>query len=102
VAGIYIRLFIANPGWVLRKPREFLTDLFECILKLMGQPNPNMESLEMLMTAMTKLIEAQPALSDLVPATGYLSRYLKFYISEVFKYVFFPLVLLERHFKTFT
>ncbi len=28
VSGVYIRLFVANPGWVLRKPREFLTDLF--------------------------------------------------------------------------
>ena len=36
VAGIYIRLFIANPGWVLRKPREFLTELMENALQIMG------------------------------------------------------------------
>lgn len=27
VAGVYIRLLIANPGWVVRRPREFLTEL---------------------------------------------------------------------------
>ena len=27
VAGVYIRLLIANPGWVVRKPKEFLTEL---------------------------------------------------------------------------
>ena len=74
ISGIYIRLFIANPGWVLRKPREFLTDLLEVVLRLMGQPNPNMEVLETVTTALVKLLEAQPTLSDMVPATGYLSR----------------------------
>ena len=74
ISGIYIRLFIANPGWVLRKPREFLTDLLETVLRLMGQPNPNMEALETVTTALVKLLEAQPTLSDMVPATGYLSR----------------------------
>ena len=76
ISGIYIRLFVANPGWVLRKPREFLTDLLEAVLRLMGQPNPNMEVLETVTTALVKLLEAQPALSDMVPATGYLSRIL--------------------------
>ena len=36
VAGIYIRLFVANPGWVLRKPREFLIELMERVLKEMA------------------------------------------------------------------
>lgn len=69
-------LVIESLGWVLRKPREFLTDLLETVLRLMGQPNPNMEALETVTTALVKLIEAQPALSDMVPATGYLSRIL--------------------------
>ena len=24
VSGVYLRLFIANPGWVLRKPKQFM------------------------------------------------------------------------------
>ncbi len=35
ISGIYVRLFVANPGWVLRKPREFLTDLLEEAIRLM-------------------------------------------------------------------
>jgi DnaJ homolog subfamily C member 13 len=27
IAGVYIRLLIANPGWVVRRPKEFLTEL---------------------------------------------------------------------------
>jgi DnaJ family protein C protein 13 len=27
IAGVYIRLLIANPGWIVRRPKEFLTEL---------------------------------------------------------------------------
>ena len=76
ISGIYVRLFIANPGWVLRKPREFLSDLLEQALQLMKSSNPNLETLETITTALVKLLEAQPALADMVPATGYISRIL--------------------------
>ena len=29
VGGVFLRLYIANPGWVLRKPKEFITELLE-------------------------------------------------------------------------
>ena len=76
ISGIYVRLFIANPGWVLRKPREFLSDLLENALQAMQSSNPNLENLETITTALVKLLEAQPALADMVPATGYISRIL--------------------------
>ncbi len=76
ISGIYVRLFIANPGWVLRKPREFLSDLLENALQIMKSTTPNIETLETITTALVKLLEAQPALADMVPATGYLSRIL--------------------------
>ena len=76
ISGIYVRLFIANPGWVLRKPREFLSDLLEQALQSMKSSNPNLEALETITTALVKLLEAQPALADMVPATGYISRIL--------------------------
>ena len=76
ISGIYVRLFIANPGWVLRKPREFLSDLLESALQIMKSSTPNIEQLETVTTALVKLLEAQPALADMVPATGYLSRIL--------------------------
>jgi len=76
ISGIYIRLFISNPGWVLRKPREFLIDLLENILQLMNSKENNNEKLEALTTALVKLLEAQPPLAEIVPATGYIGRIL--------------------------
>ena len=76
ISGIYIRLFIANPGWVLRKPREFLIDLLENILQLMNSKENNNEKLEALTAALVKLLEAQPPLAEIVPATGYIGRIL--------------------------
>jgi len=76
ISGVYVRLFIANPGWVLRKPREFLSDLLEKGLQNMQSTNPNLEELETITIALVKLLEAQPALADMIPATGYLSRIL--------------------------
>jgi hypothetical protein len=35
IGGIYIRLFNSNPGWTMRKPVAFLTDLFGTFIKLM-------------------------------------------------------------------
>ena len=33
VAGIYLRLLVANPGWVLRKPKETVGELLEASLQ---------------------------------------------------------------------
>ena len=33
VAGIYLRLLVANPGWVLRKPKETVGELVEASLQ---------------------------------------------------------------------
>lgn len=35
VAGVYLRLFVENPSWVLRRPKEFLTELFDVAQSLM-------------------------------------------------------------------
>jgi len=34
IGGVYLRLFVQNPGWGLRKPREFLIELFESWTRL--------------------------------------------------------------------
>ena len=41
VGGVFLRLFIANPGWVLRKPKEFMVELLEKWSQLVSQPSPN-------------------------------------------------------------
>lgn len=37
VAGVYLRLFVANPGWAVRRPKEFLNELMETCLSLMNK-----------------------------------------------------------------
>lgn len=45
VGGVFLRLFIANPGWVLRKPKEFLTELLErwCTMTSTNSPNVSVD-----------------------------------------------------------
>ena len=66
---MFLRLFVANPGWVLRRPREFLTELLDTALSLMQQAPPGQpDVLEMVATATVQLLHAQPALLDALPA----------------------------------
>lgn len=44
VGGVFLRIFIAQPGWVLRKPREFLVSLLETLTELLEKNNPNVSS----------------------------------------------------------
>lgn len=32
VAGVYLRLFVSNPAWTLRKPKQFLSDLLDFVV----------------------------------------------------------------------
>lgn len=41
VGGVFLRIFIAQPGWVLRKPRDFLVSLLETLTELLEKNNPN-------------------------------------------------------------
>ena len=41
VGGVFLRLFVANPGWVLRKPKEFVTELLEKWSEIVSVANPN-------------------------------------------------------------
>jgi DnaJ family protein C protein 13 len=52
VSGVYIRLFVANPGWVLRKPREFLADLFAAWSDVANKKTQEGERLELLTQAL--------------------------------------------------
>lgn len=39
MGGIYIRLLLQNPGWQLRRPREFITVLFDKLVELTAPTN---------------------------------------------------------------
>ncbi|KAG7262176.1 hypothetical protein CRUP_034712 [Coryphaenoides rupestris] len=76
VGGVFLRIFIAQPGWVLRKPREFLVSLLETVTELLEKNNPNGEALETVTTAAVCLFSTQSQLADQVPPLGHLPRIL--------------------------
>uniref|UniRef100_A0A8C7CK42 DnaJ heat shock protein family (Hsp40) member C13 n=1 Tax=Oncorhynchus kisutch TaxID=8019 RepID=A0A8C7CK42_ONCKI len=76
VGGVFLRIFIAQPGWVLRKPREFLVSLLETLTELYEKNNPNGEALETVTTAAVCLFSTQTQLCDQVPPLGHLPRIL--------------------------
>ena len=74
VSGVFLRLFIANPGWVLRKPKEFLVDLFELWSDVCNRKMQEGEVLEQLTQGLVQLFNAQPLLLDNVPTMGSLPQ----------------------------
>lgn len=46
VGGVYLRLFIQQPNWVLRKPKEFLIAILERFDQLAQTPAPDVSPLE--------------------------------------------------------
>lgn len=75
VGGVYLRIFISNPTWTLRKPKEFLSELMDTCLSLMNKENINCEQLEICTSALCALLQSQPALLDLVPALGHIPKF---------------------------
>ncbi|XP_076821267.1 dnaJ homolog subfamily C member 13-like isoform X2 [Clavelina lepadiformis] len=72
VGGVYLRLFIAQPGWVLRNPREFTVEIMNALSELVASSNPPGEKLETVTQAACCLFTTQPALAEHIPALGHL------------------------------
>lgn len=77
VGGVFLRIFISQPAWVLRKPREFLIALLEKFTELLEKNNPHGDTLETVTTATVCLFGTQPQLSDQVPPLGHLPKILQ-------------------------
>ncbi|XP_065888581.1 dnaJ homolog subfamily C member 13-like [Dysidea avara] len=72
VGGVYLRLFIQQPSWVLRKPKEFLVAILDKFGQITQSSSPNAEVLETVTTAIVCLFIAQPSLADQVPPMGHI------------------------------
>ncbi|ULU09193.1 hypothetical protein L5515_000042 [Caenorhabditis briggsae] len=72
VGGVFIRLFVENPGWPVRHPKEFARELIEKVLELMARPTPQ---IEMVTTAFVALVRNHPNTADQLPAQGYLPQF---------------------------
>jgi DnaJ family protein C protein 13 len=95
VGGVFLRLFVANPGWVLRKPKEFLVDLLEKWSELVQLSNPNVsrsflscflvelcfllqvEVLETVTGAICAFLNAQQSMLEALPQLGHIPRLFK-------------------------
>ena len=59
VGGVFLRLFIAQPTWVLRKPKEFLIALLEKFGQLTQSTNPDVRACTLTPTTHSALSYAQ-------------------------------------------
>ena len=82
IAGIYIRLLNQNPMWTLRRPREFITCLFDRILDLVSIENPDSDELTLLAEAGCNLLTAQTNLTKMgrILLESILSAYLTYLV----------------------
>uniref|UniRef100_A0A9J2PM00 Uncharacterized protein n=1 Tax=Ascaris lumbricoides TaxID=6252 RepID=A0A9J2PM00_ASCLU len=72
VGGVFLRLFIANPSWQVRHPKQFATELMERVLDLMIRPTAELETVT---SAFVALISNHPSTADQLPAQGYLPQF---------------------------
>lgn len=72
VGGVFVRLFVENPGWSVRHPKQFATELIEKVLELMSRPTPE---IDMVTKAFVELVRHHPNTADQLPSQGYLPQF---------------------------
>lgn len=81
VSGVYLRLFVTNPGWTLRKPKQFLGDLLDFVADCISRPDvaaqQPADALETGASALVALLRAQPSLCDAVPTFGHIPKFFR-------------------------
>jgi len=81
IGGVYVRLFLKNPGYVLRAPKTFLEDLLTRFVEAYQQaarqqtmvPSPE-ETMETIHKAVACLVATAPSLADHAAVTGHLAK----------------------------
>lgn len=78
VSGVYLKLFISNPCWTLRKPKQFLSDLLDFVSSNITRTTTPKEKelLDLSTNALVALLHAQPNLADAVPVLGHIPKFL--------------------------
>uniref|UniRef100_T1GGD6 Uncharacterized protein n=1 Tax=Megaselia scalaris TaxID=36166 RepID=T1GGD6_MEGSC len=74
VAGVYLRLFVSNPAWTLRKPKQFLSDLLDFVVDNISKTSTEKEVMELSTTALVELLRSQPNLADDIPVLGHIPK----------------------------
>uniref|UniRef100_A0A182WKY9 J domain-containing protein n=1 Tax=Anopheles minimus TaxID=112268 RepID=A0A182WKY9_9DIPT len=77
VSGVYLRLYVSNPGWTLRKPKQFLADLLDFIVDSISRSGMDKDVLDLATTALVLLLNAQPNLADAIPVLGHIPKFFR-------------------------
>ncbi|CAJ0577607.1 unnamed protein product, partial [Mesorhabditis spiculigera] len=72
IAGVFVRLYLANPGWAVRHPRQFCSELIDKVLEQMRRPT---KDLTMITSALVELMRCHPGTADSIPGQGYLQHF---------------------------
>lgn len=77
VSGVYLKLFVSNPSWTLRKPKQFLSDLLDFVSANITRTSTTKEKeiLDLSANALVALLHAQPNLADAVPVLGHIPKF---------------------------
>uniref|UniRef100_A0A1A9X3H4 J domain-containing protein n=1 Tax=Glossina brevipalpis TaxID=37001 RepID=A0A1A9X3H4_9MUSC len=82
VAGVYLRLFVANPAWTLRKPKQFLSDLLDFVVDQMSKNVTEKDVLDLSTKTLVELLRSQPNLADDVPVLGHIPKLFKLLVIQ--------------------
>lgn len=78
VSGVYLRLFVQNPAWTLRKPKQFLADLLDFVVETINKNKDELQdALDTATKALVCLLHVQPNLADSVPVLGHIPKFFR-------------------------
>lgn len=61
IAGVFLRLFIANPSWQVRHPKQFIAELIEKVLECMERLTPDLDTVT---SAFVALLSNHPTVAN--------------------------------------
>ncbi|OON15900.1 hypothetical protein X801_08292, partial [Opisthorchis viverrini] len=74
IAGVYVHLYVASPGWVLRRPELFLDSVMDTWIENISKLPDSALLLRLLTRACCAVLVDRPGLLDALPRKGYLHR----------------------------
>jgi DnaJ family protein C protein 13 len=77
VGGVYLALFLKQPGWAVRKPRDFLIALLERFVQVCSDQNSEIELLELITSSTVTFLQTNTTMADYFVALGYIGKLLK-------------------------
>lgn len=70
-------MYVSNPGWTLRKPKQFLSDLLDFVVENINRTGVEKEVLDISTKALTALLATQPNLADSIPVLGHIPKFFR-------------------------